>query len=75
MPGRSGIARDVPVTASRGEVRVTVAYGGAIYATLDAARLGLSVTPERLGELIALGRETKWALGGSEHAQHPATHG
>jgi proline racemase len=65
------IATDVPVTTSRGEVSVTVAYGGAIYATLPAAQLGLSVTPERLGELIALGREIKWALNDSEHAVHP----
>jgi proline racemase len=61
----------VPVTTSRGEVVVTVAYGGAIYATLPAATLGLSVTPERLGELIALGREIKWALNSTEHAVHP----
>jgi proline racemase len=65
------VARDVPVTTSRGEVTVTVAYGGAIYATLDAAQLGLAVTPEHLGDLIAVGREVKWALNGSEHAVHP----
>ena len=65
------VASDVPVTTSRGEVRVTVAYGGAIYATLPAAQLGLTVTPERLGDLIALGREIKWALNDAEHAVHP----
>lgn len=65
------VATDVPVVTSRGEVLVTVAYGGAIYATLPAARLGLSVTPEHLGELIALGREIKWALNDTEHAVHP----
>ena len=65
------VARDVPVTTSRGAVTVTVAYGGAIYATLPAAQLGLSVAPEHLGELIALGREVKWALDDSEHAVHP----
>ena len=66
------VARQVPVTTSRGEVTVTVAYGGAIYATLPADQLGLTVTPERLGELISLGREIKWALNDSEHAVHPA---
>jgi proline racemase/trans-L-3-hydroxyproline dehydratase len=66
------IATDVPVTTSRGEVRVSVAYGGAIYATLPAAQLALSVTPERLSELIALGREIKWALDGTQHAKHPS---
>ncbi|HZO63980.1 MAG TPA: proline racemase family protein [Kribbellaceae bacterium] len=65
------VATGVPVATSRGEVSVTVAYGGAIYATLPTAQLGLSVTPERLGELIALGREIKWALNDSEHAVHP----
>jgi proline racemase/trans-L-3-hydroxyproline dehydratase len=65
------VATDVPVTTSRGEVRVSVAYGGAIYATLPAAQLGLSVLPERLSELITLGREIKWALNETQHAQHP----
>ena len=65
------VARDVPVTTSRGEASVTVAYGGAIYATLPAEQLGLSVTPEHLGDLIALGREIKWALNDSAHAVHP----
>jgi len=65
------VARNVPVCISRGEVRVTVAYGGAIYATLPAGQLGLSVTPERLGDLIALGREIKWALNDTEQAVHP----
>jgi proline racemase len=66
------VARDVLVTTRRGEVRVSVAYGGAIYATLPAAQLGLSVTPEHLAELIALGREIKWALNDTEHAAHPS---
>jgi proline racemase len=66
------IARDVPVTTSLGQARVTVAYGGAIYATLPAAQLGLAVTPQRLGDLIALGREIKWALNDAEQAVHPA---
>jgi hypothetical protein len=65
------IARDVPVTTSLGEVRVSVAYGGAIYATLPAAQVGLTVTPERLGDLIALGREIKWDLNDAEQAVHP----
>ena len=65
------VARELPVQTSRGEVTATLAYGGAIYATLDAAQVGLSVTPAHLGELIALGREVKWALDGSEHARHP----
>src|SRR3954468_17480015 len=65
------VATDVPVSTSRGQVSVTVAYGGAIYAMLPASQLGLSVTPEHLGDLIALGREIKWALNDSSHAVHP----
>lgn len=65
------VAADVPVTTSRGDVRVTVAYGGARYATLPASQVGLSVVPQRLGDLIALGREIKWALDDSDYAAHP----
>src|SRR3954464_737521 len=65
------VARDVPVTTSRGEGRVAVAYGGASYATLPAAQLGLEVTPRHLDALVALGREIKWALNDGEHAVHP----
>ena len=65
------VAVDVPVRTSRGEVSVSVAYGGATYATLPASQVGLSVTPGHLGELIALGREIKWALNDTEHAVHP----
>lgn len=65
------IATDVPVRTSCGEARVDVAYGGAIYATLSAAQLGLSVTPRRLDRLIALGREIKRSLDASEYAEHP----
>jgi proline racemase len=64
-------AEDVPVTTSRGVVEVTVAYGGASYATLPAASLGLAVTPGHLGDLIALGREIKWLLDDTDHAVHP----
>jgi proline racemase len=65
------VARDVPVTTSRGAAAVTIAYGGALYATLPASQLGLSVTPQHLAELIAVGREIKWALDDSAHAVHP----
>jgi len=48
-----------------------VAYGGAIYASIDAATVGLSVDPLHYQELIAFGREVKWALNATEHAAHP----
>ena len=65
------VARDVPVVTSRGDVSVTVSYGGAFYATLAAAQVGLTVAPEHLGDLTALAREIKWVLNDSDHAVHP----
>ncbi len=53
-------------------VRADVAYGGAIYASVAAAALGLEVVAERLPELIAAGREVKRALKGSDAARHPS---
>jgi proline racemase len=51
-------------------VRADVSYGGAIYASVRAADLGLEVAPERITELIAAGREVKRALEGTEAARH-----
>jgi proline racemase len=53
-------------------VSADVSYGGAIYASVAAADFGLSVTPDRLPELIAAGREVKRALEGTEAARHPS---
>jgi proline racemase len=66
------LARGERVDTGVGPVEVDIAYGGAIYACLDAADVGLPVCPERLDELIALGRDVKRALGSSEHAHHPS---
>jgi proline racemase/trans-L-3-hydroxyproline dehydratase len=66
------LARGVPVATSRGTVAVDLAYGGAIYASLPAAALGLEVRTERIAELIAVGREVKRALAGHEAARHPS---
>jgi proline racemase len=65
------VALDVPVATSRGDVTVDVSFGGAIYAQLDARDVGLTVTPEHTDEIIAIGREVKWALDDSAHAVHP----
>jgi len=65
------LARDVPVRTPFGETRADVSYGGAIYASVRAADLGLSVTPDRYTELIAAGRAVRDALSGSEAAAHP----
>jgi proline racemase len=65
------LARQVSVRTSRGEVSVDVSFGGAVYAQVPAAALGLAVAPEHVQDLIAVGREVKWALDGTEHAAHP----
>lgn len=65
------LARAVPVPTTRGEVLADVSFGGAVYAQVAAAALDLSVSPAHVGELIAVGREIKWALDGTEHAVHP----
>ncbi len=66
------IVRDVMVTTSRGPVFVDVSYGGALYASVHADRLGLAVHAEHYTDLIALGREIKWALNDTEWAKHPS---
>jgi len=73
---RSVAFRNVPACVIARNVRasgveVDVAYGGAIYACVDAARLGLTVEPKHLTELIARGREIKRALDGTAVARHP----
>ena len=65
------IADRVVVPTSRGDVLADIAYGGAIYAHVAASTVGLTVTPGDLDQLIAIGREVKWALDDSVHARHP----
>ncbi len=65
------LAEDVPVQTALGEVTVQLTFGGAIYAQLDASTVGLTVTPENFAEIIAIGREIKWALNESASAKHP----
>lgn len=48
-----------------------IASTGAIYASVPASAFGLSVRPEHYGDLLALGREVKWALNATDWARHP----
>jgi len=66
------LARDVTVRTSRGPITVDVAYGGAFYATLEAASVGLGLTRADLPQLIALQRELRPALERSLEVVHPA---
>lgn len=61
------VARDVEAAG----VAVDVSYGGAIYASVPASRLGLRVAPDDLPALIAAGRAVKQALEGTAVARHP----
>ena len=65
------IARGIGVSTSRGTVEVDLSYSGAIYASVRAADLDLSVSANHYTDLIALGREIKWALNESPEAVHP----
>jgi proline racemase len=70
--------RAATVATSRGPVTVDVSFGGAFYASLPAASVGLSATEAETGALTAIGREIKWAVqdaGLAEHASDPRLSG
>jgi trans-L-3-hydroxyproline dehydratase len=48
--------------ATLGRIRFDVAYGGAFYAVVDAASLGLTLAPEQHGRLIDCGRRIKRSI-------------
>ena len=61
----------VPVRTSAGEIEVVVAYGGAFYALVEAAALGVAVVPGQVGELTRLGMEIKRAVEREVDVVHP----
>jgi proline racemase len=65
------VASELTVTTSQGEVPIDLGWGGALYAFLDAASVGLRVTPGHLTRIIALGREVKAALADDPRIEHP----
>jgi len=54
-----------------GEVACTVAYGGAYYAYVDAAALGLELAPQNVGALIEHGSAIKRAVAAACELRHP----
>jgi proline racemase len=66
------VATSIDVPTAYGTVPVDVACGGALYASLDVARVGLRVEAESITQLIALGREVKRALVDHPAARHPS---
>lgn len=54
-----------------GAATADVAFGGAFYASVDAATLGLAVEPSNVPRFIELGREIKRALEAAHDIVHP----
>src|ERR1017187_721663 len=66
------VKHSVGVETSVGRVAVDIAFGGALYASIEASALGLEVTPQNASSLRAIGREIKWALNDTEVSLHRA---
>ena len=67
-------ARHIPMQLADDVVSVDIAYGGAYYASVDAAQVGLGVRPENVGRFIDLGREIRGILGSNDAVEHPTDH-
>lgn len=66
------VATDQSVTLpGLGEVNYTLAYGGAFYAYVDAASIGLSLAATNHRQIIELGQRIKLALAANIELQHP----
>ncbi|MFG3257193.1 proline racemase family protein [Streptomyces sp. NPDC048172] len=65
------LARDVELSTTHGRTRVDVAYGGAFYAMVDAATLGLEVTPSHLPQLVRLSAQIKAGILGRHTLTDP----
>ncbi len=57
--------------AGKGEVRCDVAYGGAFYAYVDAADVGLDLRPANVEEIIDVGRRITSAVARAVRIEHP----
>lgn len=54
-----------------GNVRFDIAYGGAFYAIVEAAPLGLTLEPKEFNRLIEVGRRIKHAVMAATPIEHP----
>lgn len=54
-----------------GRVRFDIGFGGAYYAYVDAASIGLACRPERIQELIDAGKRIKRAVAAAHPIVHP----
>lgn len=62
---------DIQLNTFVGSVTCDIAFGGAFYASLDSAALGLAVEPSNITQFIELGREIKRLLESSRRVVHP----
>ena len=61
----------VMIDVGHESIPVDIAFGGAFYASVDVADLGLSVEAKHLGRLIELGRSIKAAIQSRMDVVHP----
>ena len=64
--------RGIRLQTSRGETTADIAFGGAFYASVPAASLGLSVGPGDLPRLVETGRDIAGQLNAAGAARHEA---
>jgi proline racemase len=64
-------AQGLDLATSVGPVRADVSYGGAFYALVDAADLGVEILPEKATTLTQLGMEIKRAVDREIEVVHP----
>jgi trans-L-3-hydroxyproline dehydratase len=57
--------------APYGRLKVDIVYGGAFYAYLDVAQVGLTVAPEQTRELVTAGEAIKRAVNAAITIRHP----
>jgi len=67
-------ADPLPVPTSGGELSTAVAFGGAFYASVRAADVGLAVVPGAVAELVALSAEVKAFFTADDRARAAVTH-
>ncbi|HET7482214.1 MAG TPA: proline racemase family protein [Actinomycetota bacterium] len=68
----SFVLRDnVRVQVDGREISADVSFGGAFYASVDVASLGLTVEPRHLNRLIELGRKIKTSIEAATEVAHP----
>jgi trans-L-3-hydroxyproline dehydratase len=65
-------ARDVEINPfQHGSLKLDIAFGGAFYAVLPAASVGLRVVPEQTRELVSAANAIKQAVNATINIKHP----